>query len=77
MMNPLFAHHDMLEAFDFLDLKPVTSLDHGLALATYTLLAVALALGLRWAGRRLSRQFRSAQAYSEPLSAIMPRTVEE
>jgi hypothetical protein len=75
-MNPLFAHHDMLETLDFLGFNPVTPLDHALSLATYTLLALALVIGLRWTGRRLSHRFGSARVHSKPLSGITPRAVE-
>jgi hypothetical protein len=75
-MKPLFAHHDMLEALDFLGFHPVTPVNHSLALATYALLAFALFFRLKWAGRRLSRGVRSAHARSEPLAVITPRAVE-
>jgi hypothetical protein len=54
----------------------VTPLDHALALATFALLAFVAFLGLKWAGRGLSRQVRPGQTDSEPLPIAMPRTLE-
>jgi hypothetical protein len=76
MMHPLFAHHDMLEVLDVLGFNPVTPLDHALALATYALLALVTFLGLKWAGRGLSRRLRPEQADPEPLPIATPRTLE-
>ena len=75
-MQPLFAHHDMLEALDVLGINPVTPMDHALALSAYALLAFALFVGLRWAGRGIARRARSTQTASEPLPALTPRTLE-
>jgi hypothetical protein len=75
-MPLLFAHHDMLEMLDVLGLNPVTPLDHALALATYALLALVAFLGLKWAGRGLSRRIRRGRNDSEPLPIATPRTLE-
>lgn len=75
-MHLLFAHHDMLEALDVLGLNPVTPLDHTLALATYTLLALIAFLGLKRFGRGLSRRVRPERNDSEPLPIATPRTLE-
>ena len=75
-MHPLFAHHDMLEVLDVFGVHPVTPSDHALALATHALLAFVLFLGLKWAGRGLSRRVRSARTVSESLPMMTPRTLE-
>jgi hypothetical protein len=78
MMHLLFAHHDMLEVLDVLGFHPVTPLDHALAIATYALLAIVAYLGLKWAGRGLSRRSRPERNdnHSEPLPDATPRTLE-
>jgi hypothetical protein len=75
-MDLLFAHHDMLEVLDVLGLNPVTPLDHALALATYALLVLVAFLGLKRAGRSLSRRVRPDRTDSESLPIATPRTLE-
>jgi hypothetical protein len=76
MMHRLFAHHDMLEVLDVLGLNPVTPLDHALALATYALLALVAFLGLRWAGRGLTRRARPERNDPETRPIATTRTLE-
>jgi hypothetical protein len=54
----------------------VTPLDHALALATYALLALVTFLGLKWAGRGLSRRLRPEQTDPEALPIATPRALE-
>lgn len=75
-MHLLFAHHDMLEALDFLGLNPVTPLDHAQALATYALLALVAFLVLKRAARGLPRRARPERTDPEPLPIATPRTLE-
>jgi hypothetical protein len=75
-MQPLFAHHDMLDALDILNLHPVTPLEHALAFAIYAALVFVAFLALRWAWRGLSRRVRSARTVSEPSLITASRSLE-
>jgi HAMP domain-containing protein len=75
-MQPLFAHHDMLDSLDFLGLNPVTPLGHVMVLAVYAMLAMVAFLGLRWAARGVSRRVRTGRTTSATSPIITPRTLE-
>jgi hypothetical protein len=75
-MQPLFAHHDMLDTLDVLGLNPVTPLDHALVFAIYAAPAVVAFLGLRWAARGVPRRVRTDRTASATSPIITPRALE-